>query len=62
MVKIQESLEPQQCFYSDGFMYCNYVVRNNAIIKGRKGWIKFPVQNRNKNKITIPNEIVTMSN
>ena len=61
MTDIKDTQEAQQCFYADGFLYCNYVVRNETIIKGRSGWLKFPVQYKKKNKIAIPKEIATLS-
>ncbi len=43
--------DAQKCFIGDdGYMYCNFVVRNGKVIKSVKGWIRFFVGHVTKQK------------
>lgn len=40
-----------RCFYRDGYMYCEYIIRNGqAIYPASGGWFKFPAGGSKKAK------------
>jgi len=43
--------EIQHCFFADGYIFCNFVVRKDGtIVKGHGKMLRFPASCRNKYK------------
>ena len=45
--RINMAIEGQICFPSDGYMFCNFVIKNGVKIEYADRWIRFPLNREN---------------